>query len=86
MRADWHSGVVVAALATWLSYPWHDHLVPDSFVVAIMYGAAYQRVDPFYRAREKYLAGLETKLRLQNEQIRRERESPSLQSSRRNRK
>jgi hypothetical protein len=68
---------VLAALAAWLFCAWGGHPMPGSFVAAVVNGTAYQRVDPFYRARQQHLADLETELRLQNEQVRRERESPS---------
>jgi hypothetical protein len=80
-RTDWHNGVVVAvlaALAAWLFCAWYGHPTLGLFVAAVVYGTAYQRVDPFYRAQQQYLADLETELRLQNEQVRRGRESPSL--------
>jgi len=79
-RTDWHKGVVVAvlaALAAWLFCAWYGHPTLGFFVAAVVYGAAYQRVGPFYRAQQQYLADLETEPRLQNEQTRRERENPS---------
>ena len=83
-RSDWHCGVVVAglaALAAWLFCVWYGHPSLGFIVAAVVYGAAYQRVDPFYRAQQQYLADLETELRLQNEQVRQKRESPSPRSS-----
>jgi hypothetical protein len=80
-RADWHNGVVVAvlaALAAWMFCAWYGHPTLGFIVAVVVYGAAYQRVDPFYRAQQQYLAYLETELRLQNAQVRREREGPSL--------
>ena len=80
-RADWHGGVVVAAVAAltaWLFCAWYGHPTLGFFVAAGVYGTAYQRVDPFYRAQQQYLADLETVLRLQNERVRQERESPRL--------
>ena len=80
-RTDWHNGVVVAvlaALAAWLCCAWYDHPTLGFTVAAVVYGTAYQRVDPFYRAQQQYLADLETELRLQNAQVQREREGPSL--------
>jgi hypothetical protein len=79
-RTDWHSGIVVAvlgALAAWLFCAWYSHPMLGFFVAGGVYAAAYQRVDPFYRAQQQYLADLETELRLQNEQVRRQRERPS---------
>lgn len=79
-RTDWTSGVVVAmlaALAAWLFCRWYGHPLLGFIVAAVVYGAAYQRVDPFYRAQQQYLADLETELRLQNEQVQRKREGPS---------
>ena len=77
-RADWHRGVVmaaVAALAAWLFCAWYGHPTLGFFVAAGVYGTAYQRVDPFYRAQQQYLADLETELRLQNERVRQGREN-----------
>ena len=79
-RTDWHNGVVVAvlaALAAWLFCAWYDHPTLGFIVAVVVYGAAYQRVDPFYRAQQQYLADVETELRLQNAQVRRKREGPS---------
>ena len=76
-RTDWHNGIVVAilaALATWLFCAWFAYPMLGLFVAAGVYGAAYQRVDPFYRAQRQYLADLETELRLQNAIVRREKE------------
>lgn len=79
-RTDWHYGVVAAvltALAAWLFCAWYGHPSLGFIVAGVVYGAAYQRVDPFYRTQRQYLADLETELRLQNEQVRRERASLS---------
>jgi len=79
-RTDWHNGIVaavLAALAAWLFCAWYGHPSLGFIVAAVVCGAAYQRVDPFYRAQQQYLADLETELRLQNEQVRQERASPS---------
>ena len=79
-RTVWHNGIVVAilaALAAGLFCAWYGHPTLGLFVAAGVYGAAYQRVDPFYRAQQQYLADLETELWLQNEQVRQERESRS---------
>jgi len=80
-RTDWHNGVVavvLAALAAWLSCAWYGYPTLGFLVAGGVCAAAYQRVDPFCRAQQQYLADLETELRLQNERVRRERESPSL--------
>jgi hypothetical protein len=77
-RTDWYSGVVVAvlaALAAWLFCAWYGHPTLGSFVAGGVYAAAYQRVDPFHRAQQQYLADLETELRLQNERVRQGREN-----------
>jgi len=77
-RADWHGGVVVAvlaALAVWLFCAWYGHPTLGLFVAGSVYAAAYQRVDPFYRAQRQYLADLETELWQQNERIRDEKEN-----------
>jgi len=79
-RAAWNSGVVMAvlaALAAWLFCAWHGHPVVGGFVAGGVYGLMYQRVDPFYRAQQQYLAELEVELWQQNERIRKEKESPS---------
>ncbi len=76
----WHRGVVVAvlaALAAWLFCAWHGHPTLGFIVAGGVYAAAYQRVDPFYRAQRQYLADLETELRLQNARVRQKRERPS---------
>jgi len=77
-RTDWYNGVVVAvlaALAAWLFCAWCGHPTLGSFVAGGVYAAAYQRVDPFHRAQQQYLADLETDLRLQNERVRQGREN-----------
>jgi len=76
-RTDYHTGVawgLVVAAAAWLFCVWYGYPVAGLFVAVGVYGAAYQRVDPFYRAQRQYLADLETELRLQNETVRREKE------------
>jgi len=80
--AVWDRGVavaVMAALAAWLFCAWYGHPTLGFIVAGAVYGAAYQRVDPFYRAQQEYLADLEAELRLQNARVRqrRERRSPS---------
>jgi hypothetical protein len=82
-RADWDSGIVVAILAAsavWSFFAWYGHASLGFIVAGAVYGTAYQRVDPFYRAQQQYLADLETELRLQNARVRREQEGPSLLS------
>jgi hypothetical protein len=79
-HTDYHSGVVMAvlaALAAWSFCAWYGHPTMRFFVAAVVYGTAYQRVDPLYRAQQQYLADLEAELRLRNERVRNERQIPS---------
>jgi len=79
-RIDYYKGVmwgVLAALAAWLFCAWHGHPALGVFVAGGVYASMYQRVDPFYRAQQQYLADLETELWRQNERIRRKRERQS---------
>jgi len=76
-RTDYYTGVrwgLLVAVAAWLFCAWYGYPVAGLFVAVGVYAAAYQRVDPFYRAQRQYLADLETELRLQNETVRREKE------------
>ena len=53
-RVDYDRGAalgILAALAAWLFCAWHSHPTLGLFVAVGVYAAAYQRVDPFYRAR-----------------------------------
>jgi len=76
-RAGYYRGVawsILAAVAAGLFCVWHGHPAFGVFLAVVVYGVAYQRVDPLYRAQRQYLADLETELRLQNERVRQEKE------------